>query len=268
MSSYLIGDIQGCFTTFRRLLEKLRFDPSSDRIWLCGDLVNRGPKSLEVLRYVRSLGESARLVLGNHDLHLIACALGARKIRPGDTLEEVLNASDCGELVDWLRQQPLMLRVEDWVLVHAGLHPSWTLQEATGFAQRGSELLRKDKTGEVAAAMRSPDSAVWTGEASGKEAVVAACAIMVRIRTCTPDGALSNHDGPPDTAPPLFKPWFEHRAEEKRTICFGHWSALGVHVGKRHIGLDSGCVWGRSLTAIRVSDREIFSEPAAEASEN
>ncbi len=260
----MIGDIQGCFDTLQRLLERLRFDESLDRLWFCGDLVNRGPKSLEVLRFVRSLGESARMVLGNHDLHLIACALGARSQRPGDTLDRMLEAPDCGELVQWLKQQPFMLRLEDWVLVHAGLHPSWTLQQAAGFAQRGSELLRKDKTGEIAASMRSPDSAVWTGELSGEEAVVAACAIMVRIRTCDPDGVLSEHNGPPDAAPSECRPWFEYRESEERTICFGHWSALGVHLGERHVGLDSGCVWGRSLTAIDVSNRRVVSEPSVE----
>ena len=264
MSIYVIGDIQGCFASFSKLLKKIAFDKKRDRLWLCGDLVNRGPRSLDVLRFVRGLGDSAKFVLGNHDLHFIACAQGARQQRKGDTLSEILEAPDCDELVDWIRRKPLFVENEDWFMVHAGLHPAWSLSDARDFAQRGSKLLRKDDTGEVAAAMRSPDTAIWDGKATGKDAALSACAVMVRIRTCNKKGQLGTFDGEPNDAPEGFKPWFTFRKKEDKPVLFGHWSALGIHTGKHHIGLDSGCVWGRELTAIRLKDRKVFSQPAVD----
>lgn len=246
MATYAIGDIQGCHATLLSLLQKIRFDPRGDRLWLCGDLVNRGPSSLEVLRWARGLGDRVVAVLGNHDLHLLARWRGVVGAKPRDTLDEVLAAPDRDVLCEWLRERPLLYREGDLVLVHAGLLPSWTVEDAERLARGAEAELRGD--GIVSLLSRGP-----------RDPVVGP---LTRIRTVRADGSLCDHAGPPAEAPPGCVPWFDVPSRRSRdaTIIFGHWSALGLYVAPGLYGLDTGCVWGRTLTALRLDDRVIFQQ--------
>jgi bis(5'-nucleosyl)-tetraphosphatase (symmetrical) len=248
MATYAIGDVQGCAATLERLLARCGFSPARDRLWLVGDLVNRGPGSLAVLRRVRDLGERAVAVLGNHDLHLLARAAGVAAARPGDTLDEVLGAPDRDELLAWLRARPLLHREGSWVLVHAGLLPAWTVDEAAAAARAAEALLRGPRAADVLARVKRHPALL----------------ALTRLRTCTADGtpSLSFKDHPRD-APPGFQPWFEvpGRRSESATIVFGHWAALGLHIAPGLYGLDTGCCWGHHLTALRLDDRTLLQEP-------
>lgn len=260
MSTYAIGDIQGCFRTLEGLLERVGFDPARDRLWLVGDLVNRGPRSLEVLRWAVGLGDRLVAVLGNHDLHLLATAAGDRKPRRLDTLEAVLAAPDREALIDWLRRRPLLHREGDTVLVHAGLARDWTVEEAAAQAAAAST------------ALSAPDWQAFLGRYYGgrpQDAVEAA--LYEAIRTLTTvraireaDGALvSSFSGPPAERPAGTVPWFEApgRRSAEAQVVFGHWAALGLHRAPNVVALDSGCVWGGPLTAWRLEDGAIFQEP-------
>ncbi len=250
MATYAIGDVQGCYKTLERLLRRIEFG-RRDRLWLVGDLVNRGPRSADVLRFAKGLGERAVVVLGNHDLHLIARAEGLAERKKRDTLDDVLDADDCDELVAWLREQPLVHREGNWLMVHAGLLPRWTAEDA------------QEKAREVEATLRGRRRAsLLTGGTRLAETLRA----FTRLRMCDSEGRLCDHDGPPADAPKGCISWFEHprRRSTDVTVVFGHWSALGLYVGTDAIGLDTGCVWGGALTALRLEDRAIFSERAAE----
>jgi bis(5'-nucleosyl)-tetraphosphatase (symmetrical) len=250
MATWAIGDVQGCMKTLDRLLRRIDFS-RRDRVWFCGDLVNRGPRSLEVLRFVRDLGSRSVTVLGNHDLHLISRAEGISKEKKRDTLDEVLDARDCDELVEWLRHQPIAHREGSYMLVHAGLLPRWTTREAIDRAREVEDALQGKKRADL-----------LRGKLPASESLRA----FTRMRTCALDGTISEFDGHPRYAPPGCVPWYAHPRRKSRdtTVVFGHWSALGLHVGPDAIGLDTGCVWGRALTAMRLEDRAFFLEPAAE----
>lgn len=264
MAIYAIGDIQGCYLTFRKLLEKIQFDPVRDRLWLVGDLVNRGPRSLETLRWVYRNRDSIQIVLGNHDLKLLAAAAGASPPKPRDTLDELLAAPDRTELFDWLRRQPFLFEEGPVVLVHAGLLPSWPLDQARGYAR------------EVEAALQGPGYAkllqeafarkvVWRNDLTGAARWRGLTDIFTRMRMCSNDGQPSyRHSGPPEEAPGE-KPWFALPAPDRglRTVVFGHWAALGLYIRPGIIGIDTGCVWGGSLTAVRLPDITVFQEPCA-----
>jgi bis(5'-nucleosyl)-tetraphosphatase (symmetrical) len=258
VATYAIGDVQGCFATLMRLVERLPFDPERDRLWLAGDLVNRGPRSLDVLRWARAQGEHLTAVLGNHDLHLLARAEGLVPAKDGDTLDAVLAASDCDELLDWLRCRPLCHVEGDRVLVHAGLHPDWTLPAARAAAEQ-LELVFQGAKGE----RRELLAAIASG---GGDPRAHAARVFTRIRLCTPAGELCPGSGPPDEAPAGCVPWF--RAPGRRsagaTIVFAHWSALGLLREPTLLGLDTGCVWGRELSCVRLEDRRVFQEPYAD----
>jgi bis(5'-nucleosyl)-tetraphosphatase (symmetrical) len=251
MATYVVGDVQGCMTTLERLLGRIQFS-RRDQLWFVGDLVNRGPRSLEVLRFVRALGSRAVAVLGNHDLHLIARAEGLATPKRRDTLDDVLDAPDCDELVEWLRHLPLVHRQGDLMLVHAGLLPRWSAKEAIGRARDVEDALRSRRRVEL-----------LTGDGRTSRWL----RTFTRLRTCHLDGTGCDFDGHPSHAPTGCLPWFSHprRRSHGVTVVFGHWSALGLYVGTDAIGLDTGCVWGRSLTAMRVEDRAFFCEPAVEA---
>ena len=267
MATYAIGDVQGCHDELLSLLTHLHPGPA-DRLWFVGDLVNRGPKSLEVLRLVRDLGDRATVVLGNHDLHLISLAEGLGRPRSDDTLAAVLDAPDRDELLGWLRSRRLVETDGTHVLVHAGLLAGWSAAAAIGLA------------GEVWRALNGPDYRAflrsmygnsperWDSALTGADRSRMIVNGMTRMRFCRGDGSIDlGPKGTPDDAPAGYRPWFAmpDRAHADHTVVFGHWSALGLHVSENVIGLDTGCVWGGRLTAMRLEDRALFDVPGVAA---
>lgn len=254
MPTYAIGDVQGCYLTLRRLLTRVGFDPGRDRLWFAGDLVNRGPRSLETLRWAAAHEQALVSVLGNHDLHLLGAAAGLRRPRPQDTLAQVLSAPDADALLGWLRQRPLLHREREWVLVHAGLHPAWTLADAERLARAIERELRGEGWRDLLAAL-------YGGGAGELERALRAFTLMRVVRA---DGALDlEFNGPPAERPAGTSPWFElpSRRPPGARVVFGHWAALGLYVSPSAVGLDTGCVWGRTLTAFRLEDGAITQEP-------
>lgn len=253
---YAIGDVQGCADELRALLKRIGFSPDRDELRLVGDLVNRGPRSLEVLRLVRSLGDAAVVVLGNHDLHLLALALDGREARRGDTLSEVLSAPDRDALVDWLLTRPLAHFDADRgdLLVHAGLVPEWTVPRALTLAREAESALQRDPRTFLGNMYGDrPDR--WSDDLAGAGRLRFIVNVLTRLRMCTADGRVDlKMKGAPDRSSRDFLPWFEipARASRGTRIVFGHWSALGYVSAHGVIGLDTGCVWGGALTAIRL----------------
>lgn len=261
MAVYVIGDLQGCLEPLQRLLDHLRFDPATDRLWLVGDLVNRGPQSLETLRFVRSLGEAAISVLGNHDLHLLAVAANGRRLKPGDTLRPVLDASDAGELLDWLRQCPLLHHdaTLDWTLVHAGLPPQWNLEQALACAAEVEAALRGPRSARLFASMYGDKPNLWSPRLKGMERLRYTLNALTRIRYVDARGKLNfNCKTAPEQAPAGLTPWFRvaERRSRKRRIVFGHWSTLGLIHEPDLLALDTGCLWGGRLSAARLDRPE------------
>ena len=258
MATYAIGDVQGCFDELRALLAQFGFDAERDCLWFVGDLVNRGPKSLEVLRFVRDLGERAVCVLGNHDLHLICVFEGCEKPRAGDTLERVLDAPDARELVDWLRARPLMHVERDHAMVHAGLLPQWSIEKARTLAREVEQALLAPNHREFLAHMYGGAPDRWNEALVGWDRLRVLVNAMTRMRFCTLDGRMNVRAKGRD-APEGYLPWFETRAErnEPMMVC-GHWSTLGLKLSARLAALDSGCVWGGSLSALRLQDGALF----------
>lgn len=255
MAVFAIGDVQGCADALKRLLERVRFDPAEDHLWFAGDLVNRGSKSLEVLRFVRGLGERAISVLGNHDLHLIAMAHGVRKI--SGQLKPVLVAEDGLELVEWLRARPLLWHDTKlgYVLVHAGLDPSWTLDAAQTHAHEVERVLASEDCAELLRGMYGNKPGRWSDDLSGIERQRTIINIFTRMRYVRADGTLDfENKGAPGTQPLGLMPWFEvpNRANAEEHILCGHWSTLGEVDTPRIYPLDTGCVWGGKLTAMRL----------------
>jgi bis(5'-nucleosyl)-tetraphosphatase (symmetrical) len=260
MATYAIGDVQGCATQLAQLVERLRFNPQSDRLWFVGDLVNRGPDSLGVLRFIRSLGHSARVVLGNHDLFLLAVSEGVVALRPKDTIGDVLKTDDRRDLLVWLRRQPLHYRENSFVMVHAGLLPQWTIDEAIQLAREVETALTGDCYKTFLHALFHEPVTTWSPTLQGPTRLATIARVFTRIRTCTPAGDTSSFSGPPDEAPIGYQPWFRipDRRNADATIITGHWAALGLHIQPNLLAIDSGCVWGRQLTAVRLEDRAIF----------
>ncbi|GAB4124706.1 MAG: symmetrical bis(5'-nucleosyl)-tetraphosphatase [Sideroxydans sp.] len=261
MATYAIGDIQGCYDEFRALLDVLQFDPARDCLWLVGDLVNRGPASLEVLRLVKSLGEAAITVLGNHDLHLLAVHAGIGKLHKSDTLDAILAAPDRSELMDWLRRQKLAHLENDHLLVHAGLLPQWTAEQALALAREVEQVLQSDRYADFIAHMYGNQPQHWESGLTGYDRLRVIINAFTRLRVCTPQGEMEfKFKGEVEHIPPGLLPWFEAPQRQSRdtTIVFGHWSALGLKVKKRLIALDTGCLWGGPLSALRLEDRQIF----------
>lgn len=260
MATYAIGDIQGCARSLDRLLEQIRFDPAIDRLWCVGDLVNRGPASLRVLRYLKRLGPSAQVVLGNHDLFLLAVAEGIVPLRPKDTIQDILAADDRTEILGWLRQQPLHYHEGSYFMVHAGLLPQWSIDEAASLAREVECALTGPEARTFLHALFHGSTPQWNPSLTGDARLVAITRALTRLRTCTSDGAMSGFSGSPSDAPPGYLPWFRipNRRSGDHTILFGHWAALGLHIESNLLGLDSGCVWERQLTAIRIEDRVLF----------
>lgn len=261
MATYAVGDIQGCFDSFMRLLERCAFDPKHDRLWLVGDLVNRGPRSLETLRFVRDLGSAATTVLGNHDLSLLMASEGFGKRGKGDTFDEILNAPDRDELLDWLRHRPLCHLENQYCMVHAGLLPQWTAARARSLAAEVEAALTAPDWSEFMSKMWGSEPAAWRNELEGWPRLRVIVNAMTRMRFCSPEGVMDfRFKGEVAKAPAGCIPWFQapNRRSADSVLVTGHWSALGLKVTTNLMALDSGCLWGGSLSAIRFEDRAIF----------
>lgn len=262
MAIYAIGDVQGCFTPLQRLLDKINFDTAADTLWFAGDLVNRGPQSLQTLRFVKSLNDSAVTVLGNHDIHLLALYYGLRTREKDPTLEQVLDVSDAAELITWLQQQPLLHCRDNHVLVHAGLHPKWTLETAQALATELQQAISGLKNASMLASLYGPCSGTWSDAAQSRHRLRYALNCFTRLRFCTHDGIPDDrYSCPPGEQPDTLIPWFDvaNRPTKSSNIYFGHWAALGVLRKSGINALDSGCVWGKTLTAICLEDQKLFS---------
>lgn len=252
MTRYAIGDIQGCDRELEALLKRLGFRADRDRVWFVGDLVNRGPDSLGVLRRVRAMGENAVVVLGNHDLHLLALAHGADRQRRSDTLQAILAARDRGPLLEWLLSRPLAHAEGSDLMVHAGLMPQWDLALTLQLAGEVSAALRSDPAA-LFAHMYGNEPERWSETLAGMERLRFVINVLTRLRMCTADGRIDlASKGPPARGAGPWRPWFEHagRRSAALRVIFGHWSALGLVQRTNVVGLDSGCVWGGALTAL------------------
>ena len=262
MSTYAIGDIQGCYQTLRSLLDEIGFDPSQDRLWFVGDLVNRGPASLETLRFVRGLGDAVQVVLGNHDLYLLMVAYGvAPKRGKDDTLAPILAAEDRDELLTWLRHQPLCFADRGFCMVHAGLLPGWTVADALKYSDEVSHALKGKKFLQFLGQLWGSTPDAWSDQLKGVERLRMIVNVMTRMRFCYPDGRLEfKTKGLIEKAPHSLVPWFElpEPTYGDHTLLFGHWSALGLRFMENIISIDTGCLWGGKLTAIRLEDRAVF----------
>lgn len=264
MATYAVGDIQGCFREFEQLLSLISFQSGRDRLWLVGDLVNRGPQSLEVLRYVRQMGEDATVVLGNHDLHLLAVSEQFTGEKPGDTLAPILNAPDAAALLDWLRFRPMIHREGNLVLVHAGLLPQWSVDKALSLGAEVEQSLQSVGYRDFLRNLYGSKPDHWSEQVQGFDRLRVIVNAMTRMRFCSTAGVMEfKSKGELKSAPEGFLPWFEvpGRQSSDAAIVCGHWSALGVHLAGNLMAIDSGCVWGGKLTAIRLEDRQMFQVP-------
>lgn len=263
MTRYAVGDVQGCFTPLQRLLERVKFDPARDHLWATGDLVNRGPQSLECLRFFYGLGDSARVVLGNHDLHLLAIANGVRGLKRGDTVQPILDAPDRDELLAWLCRQPLLYRDDAYTMIHAGLAPQWSLNQAQQLSDELARVLQSDLLPDFLHGMYGDTPTNWSDNLEGIERWRTITNYFTRLRFCTADGELDlkSKEGP-GTAPPGFMPWFDvpGRKSAGATLLVGHWATLMGKTGRDDvIALDTGCVWGNRLTLLNMDTQALVS---------
>ncbi|KAB0497420.1 symmetrical bis(5'-nucleosyl)-tetraphosphatase [Pseudomonas vancouverensis] len=266
MATYAVGDLQGCLGALQCLLKQVAFDPQQDRLWLVGDLVNRGPQSLETLRFLHGIRDSLVCVLGNHDLHLLAAWRNVERLKKSDTLREIFEAPDCAELLEWLRQQKLMHYDEkrDVALVHAGIPPQWSLRKALKYAAEVEAALRDDNLFPLYLdGMYGNDPAKWDSDLKGVTRLRVITNYFTRMRFCTADGKLDlkSKEGL-DSAPPGYKPWFKYhdRKTKDLKIIFGHWAALEGKCDEPGISaLDTGCVWGGAMTLMNVDSGERLS---------
>lgn len=272
MSIYVVGDIQGNYNEFRRLLDLIDFN-SSDTLWLVGDIVNRGPDSLLLLRFLKTMSDAVVAVLGNHDLHLLMVAEGYAKTLPGDTLQNILTATDRDELLYWLRHRKLLHVSGDYVMVHAGLLPSWSVMLAEQLANEVESLLQdknKKNYQKFCSHMYGNQPNQWRKNIKGYDRIRVIINAMTRMRICTPNGKMDfTYKGRINNIPAGYLPWFDvpGRVSEEVTVICGHWSALSLVVRSNLIALDTGCMWGGSLTAIRLEDKRIYQVPCVAAAE-
>lgn len=261
MATYAIGDIHGCWQTLQSLLNHIDFDADTDRLWLVGDLVNGGPDSLAVLRWARRLDERATVVLGNHDLHMLAVWSGAQSLSDGDTFGDVLAADDADELMDWLRRRPIVHRDGDLLMVHAGLLPEWSADDAQRLAAELEATLRAPDYADFFAEMYGDRPRRWDEGLQGADRLRVIVNAMTRMRAVTEDGAIDlDFKRTLDEMPAGKMAWFDHpqRTSRGTTVVFGHWSALGYLHRDNVYALDSGARWGGELTALRLEDHEVF----------
>ncbi len=267
MATYAVGDIQGCYDSFRRLLDRIGFDDAADTLWIAGDAVNRGPKSLKVLRWLVDHDRCVTMVLGNHDLHLLAFSEGLREKRKRDTFKSVRKAKDAEELLSWLRHRPFAHRAEGWLMIHAGLWPAWTVDDAMACAGEAEATLRGDGWREALASLYEGEAARWDPDARGHARFAAIVHGLTRLRYVDADGGHAKGDlGPGWSETGGALPWFAAPGLPLReeTQIFGHWSTLGFYRGDGVVALDSGCVYGRHLTAFRLEDGAVFQVPSCE----
>ena len=261
MAIYAIGDVQGCYEELLLLLDQIHFDRTQDKLWFVGDLVNRGPDSLQVLRLVKSLGNNAITVLGNHDLHLLAVAIGVAEQHPSDTLNEILRAPDREELLNWLRHQHLLYAQDGYVLVHAGLLPQWSIQQAASLAQEVEQALRGNNPVKFFKHMYGNNPCSWKDDLSDYKRLRVITNAFTRMRILSTKGEMEfKFKGEAQDIPAGYLSWFDFpgRKSCNAVIIFGHWSALGLNITTNVISLDTGCLWGGTLTALRLEDRKIF----------
>jgi bis(5'-nucleosyl)-tetraphosphatase (symmetrical) len=257
MAIYAIGDIQGCYDELNRLLDKLEFDPALDQLWFVGDLVNRGPKSLETLRFVKGLGQAAITVLGNHDLHLIATVISLGKAGKKDTLNTILKAPDCDELIHWLRHQRLFYFNDDFCMLHAGLPPQWDFSLTRQMALETEEAMQGHDYIRFFRSMYGNKPNVWAEDMSKSDRLRFAINCFTRMRYCTKEGLLDfSQKGAPGTQPDYLLPWFAApgRKSTDMRIIFGHWSTLGFYQAHNCYSIDTGCLWGGQLTALKLEE--------------
>ncbi|MCK5897858.1 MAG: symmetrical bis(5'-nucleosyl)-tetraphosphatase [Methylococcales bacterium] len=255
MAIYAIGDIQGCYDDLLRLVDRLQFDPKKDQLWFAGDLVNRGDKSLETLRYVKGLGDSAISVLGNHDMHLLAIAYLNKKIKPNSSLNAILKADDRDELVDWLRYRPLFHCNDRYGLLHAGLPPQWDIKQAQKMAAKVEATLQGKHFLAFLNGMYGDHPNHWSEDLKGLARLKFILNCFTRIRYCDEDGHLDfKHKGEIGSQPSFLKPWFQVKSRQSTNlkIIFGHWSTLGFYEDDSCCGIDTGCLWGGQLTALKL----------------
>jgi bis(5'-nucleosyl)-tetraphosphatase (symmetrical) len=260
MATYAIGDIQGCYSAFQTLLQRIKFDAKSDQLWLVGDLINRGSGSLEVLRWCYQHRDNIQTVLGNHDLHAIAVAHGIRKPNRSDTLQPILDAPDADILLTWLRHQPLMISNGDYVMVHAGLLPQWEVNQALTYAKEVEAALQSNTYGDFLLNMYGNTPNTWHDGLRGYDRLRAITNAMTRMRVCTIEGALDfSFKGELADVPKGLIPWFDlpNRASKNQAMIVGHWSALGLYQSKNVYALDTGCLWGGKLTAMCLETKKI-----------
>lgn len=255
MAVYAIGDVQGCYEQLQRLLEAIQFDRQRDQLWFAGDLVNRGPDSLETLRFVKSLGDAAITVLGNHDLHLLAAACKPVADNSKKALDQILTAPDRVELIEWLRHRPLFHYDAEFCLIHAGLPPQWDFDLTKQMAEEVAQALRGSHYPSVLKAMYGNSPSHWSPDLSGMARLRFIINCFTRMRYCDKDGRLDfDHNGPPGSQPKHLIPWFQvpERKSGGMKIVFGHWSSLGYFEGENCYGIDTGCLWGGQLTALKL----------------
>jgi bis(5'-nucleosyl)-tetraphosphatase (symmetrical) len=261
MHTYAIGDLQGCCQQLQNLLTLIDTPTPASKLFFVGDLVNRGPRSLATLRLLRSLGDRAQVVLGNHDLHLLAVSQGIRPAHASDTLNDILTAPDRDELIEWIRHRPLALFEQNHLIFHAGVLPQWDAAKVMALAHEVESMLRGPNWVDFLRHMYGNEPAHWSDDLRGHDRLRCIINTLTRIRFCTPDGAIdfklkeSN-----TTAPAGYLPWFDMpgRKTADVTCVFGHWSTLGLTLRPKLIGLDTGCVWGGQLTAVRLEDSAVF----------
>lgn len=273
MANYVVGDVQGCLDSLQALLKQFKFNEAFDTLWFAGDLVNRGPKSLATLQFIKGLGGSARVVLGNHDLHLLALAAGFGRQHKSDTISEIIASPNSNELINWLRAQPLMLELPSRsdglprYMVHAGLLPQWSFEKALTLAQEAQEALMADNWKDFIELMYGNKPANWQDSLRGADRLRVIVNVFTRLRMLYRD----NHDmqfkykDSPLDAPSELAPWYTMPTTRPASeIFFGHWSTLGKIRLNQAVCLDTGCVWGGSLTAIRLEDDQLFTQPACD----
>ena len=272
MSTYAIGDVQGCYSELQNLLNEINFDERRDELWFTGDLVNKGPKSLQTLRFIKALGVNAKITLGNHDLHLLAVAKNIQPLLKKDTIQEILAADDVKELIDWLKSRPLLITDDNlnFTMVHAGLPPQWSLENAKEFAKECELILQSEKINKLLAEMYGDTPNIWVNSLQdyAKQRFIINC--FTRIRFCNSDGMLDfDTKVAPGKQNTSLIPWYSlpNRKTKDNKIIFGHWST--VHIGNEKnfkqynvYPIDTGCLWGGRLTAMRLEDEKVFSVPS------
>jgi bis(5'-nucleosyl)-tetraphosphatase (symmetrical) len=264
MATYAIGDLQGCFFSFKDLLKKIQFNPAHDRLWFVGDLINRGPGSLDVMRWMFEHQSSVVTVLGNHDLHTLVVAEGFVSAHRSDTIQSLLDAPDATELLGWLRQQPLVHFEHGYLMVHAGLLPDWTVDQAMALGAEVKLALQAPNYREFLKHMYGNDPKCWDDGLTGWDRLRVITNAMTRLRICSTKGEMEfKFKGELENIPNGYQPWFDltQRASVNTPIVFGHWSALGLQHKNNVYSLDTGCLWGGQLSAMRLEDRQIFQVP-------